>query len=117
MRQEASMTTFDARERAFEQVFAHDEEARFRALVLRNNLLGQWAAERIGLSGEKARAYVDEIRTSVVTAVMDEKLVDKIRADFERSGVLASEEIRDKMAELMARAMTRVRSDEWKTNL
>jgi hypothetical protein len=112
------MSIFDVREQAFEQMFVHDEEARFRALVLRNKLLGQWAAERIGLSSEKARAYVDEIRTSVVAAVVDERLVEKIVVDFERSGVTVSEEeIREKMAELMARAMTQVRSDEWKTGL
>jgi hypothetical protein len=112
------MTTFDARERAFEQMFVHDEEARFRALARRNKLLGQWAAEQLGLSGEKASIYVDEIRTGVVAAVVDERLVERIRADFERNGVSWSEDqIREKMAELMAQAMIQVRSDEWKTGL
>jgi hypothetical protein len=35
------MTLFDERERAFEKMFAHEEEMRFRGLALRNKLLGQ----------------------------------------------------------------------------
>ena len=38
------MTTFDEREHAFENKFAHDEELRFRAEARRNKLLGLWAA-------------------------------------------------------------------------
>ena len=111
------MTMFDERERAFEQMFVHDEEARFRALARRNKLLGQWAAEQLGLSGERASAYIDEIKSSVVAAVVDEALVQRIRADFETAGVSWSEDqIREKMAELMAKAMIQVRSDEWKTS-
>lgn len=112
------MTIFDDRKRAFEQMFIHDEEARFRALALRNKLLGEWAAEKLGITGEDAIAYVDEIKKSIVAAAMDEGLVRKIHADFERNGVSGSEEeIREKMAELMSKATAQVRSHEWKTGL
>jgi hypothetical protein len=111
------MTMFDDRERAFEQVFVHNEEARFRALARRNKMLGQWAAEQLGLTGEKASTYVDEIKRSVVAAVVDEALVQRILADFETTGISWSEDqIREKMAELMAQAVIEVRSDEWKTS-
>ena len=81
------MTLFEARERAFEQMFVHDEEARFRALARRNKLLGQWAATQIGLSGAKADAYVNEISQSLVARVVDEGLVEKLRVDFAANGV------------------------------
>ena len=42
------MTTFDDRENAFENKFAHDEELRFKAEARRNRLLGLWAAELMG---------------------------------------------------------------------
>jgi hypothetical protein len=38
------MTTFDKREKGFENKFAHDEELRFKATARRNKLLGLWAA-------------------------------------------------------------------------
>jgi hypothetical protein len=36
-------TMFDARERAFEAKFAHDEEVRFRVTARRDRLFAQWA--------------------------------------------------------------------------
>jgi hypothetical protein len=108
------MTLFEDRERAFEQMFVHDEEARFRALARRNKLLGQWAAAQLGLTGQKADAYVNEIGRSLVARVVDESLVEKLRADFEANGVNQSDEqIREKMSELMAAAVTQVRSSAW----
>ncbi|RDI57242.1 DUF1476 domain-containing protein [Microvirga subterranea] len=108
------MTLFNEREQAFEQMFVHDEEARFRALAKRNRLLGQWAATQIGLTGERADAYANEIGKSVVAAVVDESLVERIQADFASHGVAESEEgIREKMAELMTFAVAAVRSTTW----
>ena len=46
------MTTFDKRKEGFEKQFAHDEELRFKATARRNRLLGLWAAEKLGLSGD-----------------------------------------------------------------
>ncbi|WP_114947969.1 DUF1476 domain-containing protein [Microvirga calopogonii] len=108
------MTLFEDRERAFEQMFVHDEEAQFRALARRNRLLGQWAAMQLGLKGQKADDYVNEIGRSLVARVVDEGLVERLRSDFQASGVkLADEQIREKMAELMATAVTQVRSSTW----
>ncbi|MBA1156826.1 DUF1476 domain-containing protein [Microvirga mediterraneensis] len=108
------MTLFEDRERSFEQMFAHDEEARFRALARRNRLLGQWAASQLGLKGQKADDFVAEIGRSLVARVVDEGLVGKLRSDFEANGVdLSDEQIRQKMAELMAAAMIQIRSTTW----
>jgi hypothetical protein len=108
------MTLFEARQRAFEQMFVHDEEARFRALARRNKLLGQWAASQLGLTGGKADAYVSEISRSLVARVVDEGLVEKLRTDFAAHGVNQSDDqIREKMSELMAAAVTEVRSSAW----
>ena len=51
------MTTFDKRKDAYENKFAHDEALRFRAEARRNKLLGRWAAELLGKSGEEVDAY------------------------------------------------------------
>jgi hypothetical protein len=41
-----NMTTFDKRENAFEERFAHDAELQFKITARRNKLVGQWAAEK-----------------------------------------------------------------------
>ena len=51
------MTTFDKREEGFEKKFAHDEELRFKANARRNKLLGLWAAEKMGLSGQNGAPF------------------------------------------------------------
>ncbi|MGO4387801.1 DUF1476 domain-containing protein [Microvirga sp. 2YAF29] len=108
------MTLFQDREQAFEQMFTHDEEARFRALARRNKLLGQWAATQLGLVGQKADAYVSEISQSLVARIVDEALVEKLRTDFEANGINQSDEqIREKMAELMTAAIAQIRSSTW----
>jgi hypothetical protein len=92
----------------------HDEEARFRALARRNKLLGQWTAMQIDLSGAKADVYINEISQSLVTRVVDEGLVEKLRADFAAYGVnQSSNQVREKMSELMAVAVTQVNSSTW----
>ncbi|MBW2495302.1 MAG: DUF1476 domain-containing protein [Deltaproteobacteria bacterium] len=55
------MTTFDERENAFENMYAHDAEMQFRAMARRNKLLGQWAAARMGLSGDAVDAYARSV--------------------------------------------------------
>jgi hypothetical protein len=108
------MALFEARERAYEQMFVRDEEARFRALARCNKLLGQWAATQIGLSGAKADANVNEISQSLVARVVDEGLVKKLWVDFAANGVNQSDhQIREKMSDLMAVAATQVRSSTW----
>ena len=108
------MTLFQSREQAFEQMFVHDEEARFRALARRNKLLGQWAATQLGLKGGEADAYAAEISGSLVARVVDEGLVERFRADFAAHGVSQSDnQIRQKMSELMATAVSQVQSSGW----
>ena len=51
------MSTFDKRQEGFEKKFAHDEELKFKAEARRNRLLGMWAADKLGLSGDAATAY------------------------------------------------------------
>ena len=105
------MTTFDDREQAFERMFVHDEDMRFRALARRNKVLGQWAAEQLGLSDQEAPTYVEEIRKSTVVAQGDEQIVRKLSHDFESAGVPVSEgEIQERMNELLAKAITQIKS-------
>ena len=96
------MTTFDDREHAFENKFAHDEEMKFKAEARRNKLVGLWAAGLLGKSGDEANAYALEVVKADFEEVGHEDVVRKVKGDL---GDKASEdEIRAKMAELLVEA-------------
>lgn len=96
------MTTFDDRENAFENKYAHDADMQFRAEARRNKLLGLWAADLLGKSGEEAAEYAKEVVKSDFEEAGDEDVYRKVSGDL---GNLASEaSIRAKMAELMVLA-------------
>lgn len=96
------MSTFEDRENAFENKFAHDAEMQFKAEARRNKLLGLWAAELLGKSGEDADAYAKEVVKSDFEEAGDEDVYRKVSGDL---GDAADEQtIRAKMKELLAEA-------------
>jgi hypothetical protein len=105
------MSTFDKREEGFERKFAHDEEVRFKARARRNKLLGLWAAERLGLSGDAAEAYAKEIVAADFEEPGDDDVVARLRRDFDAKAVAQSDhQIRRTMEELMAKAVEDVKA-------
>lgn len=100
------MTTFDDRENAFENKFAHDEELKFKAEARRNKLLGLWAAGLMGKSGEEAQTYAREVVAADFEEAGDEDVYRKVAADL---GALAdATTIRTRMVELMAEAKRQI---------
>ena len=93
------MTTFDDRESAFENKFAHDEEMKFKAQARANKLLGLWAAEKLGKSGDDADAYAKEVIKADFEEAGHEDVVRKVLGDLGDKST--AEEIRAKMAELL----------------
>lgn len=93
------MTTFDDRENAFEAKFAHDSEMQFKAEARRNKLLGLWAAELMGKSGDDAAAYAMEVVSADFEEAGTEDVVRKVAEDLK--GKVGADEIRAKMAELL----------------
>ena len=103
------MTTFDKREAGFENKFAHDEELRFKATARRNKLLGQWAAEKLGLSGAAADSYAKDVVAADFEEAGDEDVIRKIVADFKAKNVNQTEQqIRQALNELMATAIAQI---------
>ncbi|MGR3570859.1 DUF1476 domain-containing protein [Brevirhabdus sp.] len=100
------MTGFQDREKAFENKFAHDADMLFRAEARRNRLLGLWAAELMGRTGDEAAAYVTEVIRADFQHPGDEDVFRKLRDDL---GPLADEvTIRAQMHEKMAQAKAQV---------
>jgi hypothetical protein len=103
------MTTFDKREEAFEKKFAIDEELKFKAEARRNRLLGLWAAEKLGLTGDTAVAYARETVASAFAEGGEKTLVDRIVGDLSAKGI-TEDTVRTQMTELMAQAIVQVRA-------
>ena len=96
------MTTFDDRENAFENMFAHDAEMQFKAEARRNKLLGIWAAEKMGLDGEAAQAYAKTVVIEDLKEVGDNDVFRKVAADLDAKGAGISEgELRRRMQALL----------------
>lgn len=93
------MSTFDDRENAFENKFAHDAEMQFKAEARRNKLLGLWAAELMGKSGDEAAAYATEVVKADFEEAGHEDVVRKVAADL--GDKATADQIRAKMDELM----------------
>jgi len=94
------VTTFDDRENAFENKYAHDQEMQFRAEARRNKLLGLWAAELMGKTGDEADAYAREVVKADFEEAGHEDVVRKVAADL---GDRADPDtIRAKMNELIS---------------
>jgi hypothetical protein len=72
--------------------------------ILRNKLLGRWAAEKIGMTGKEADAYSDALARSTVDPKSNDVFA-KIRKDFDAAGVAETDErILHVMTELMLQA-------------
>jgi hypothetical protein len=103
------MTTFDKREEGFEKRFAHDEELKFKATARRNRMVGQWAAEKLGLSGAEADAYAREV---VLADIEGTGVLAKLRKDFDAKGVAQSDhQISRHMEEMLAKAIAQLKAD------
>ncbi|MDT9013440.1 MAG: hypothetical protein RL671_938 [Pseudomonadota bacterium] len=85
------MTDFKDRERAEEAKFAMDEDTQFRVTARRNRLLGQWAAEQMGLSAVEAEAYAKAVVQADFEEAGDEDVIRKLLGDLTSAGVEVSE--------------------------
>ena len=103
------MASFDERAAAFENKFAHDAQMQFKAEARRNKLLGLWAAELLGKSGDDAQAYAMEVAKADFEEAGDEDVYRKVSGDL---GDKASEaDIRAKMTEQLAEAKSQLLSE------
>ena len=105
------MNSFDKRQEGFEKKFALDEEQKFKAEARRNKLLGLWAAEKLGLTGDAATAYSKEVVAADFEEAGDQDVQNKVVKDFTAKGVaISAAEVRAKMTELMAEAAMQVKA-------
>lgn len=103
------MSSFDDREKAFENKYAHDEEMKFKAEARTNKLLGLWAADLLGKSGEDAKMYAAEVVKADFEEAGHEDVVRKVAADLGQ--IADASTIRGKRAELSAIAKDQIMTE------
>ena len=99
----------DDRGRAFENKWAHDAELRFKVEARRNRLLGAWAAEKKGLSGDAAEEFIVGVIAADFQEAGDEDVFRKLRAELDAS--VSDAVIREKMRECLNTAVSEVGKD------
>ena len=103
------MSTFDDRENAFETKFAHDEAMQFKAEARANKLLGLWAAELLGKSGEAAEDYAKTVVAADFEEAGNEDVIRKVAADLGDKST--PEAIRAKLAETLSEAKAQLAAE------
>lgn len=105
------MTTFNDRERGFENKFALDQDQEFKAGARRNRMLGEWAAGLMGLEGDRVAEYAQAVIKSDFELPGDDDVLRKVFEDLKGSGVNVSEgDVRMKMDELLAQAREAIKA-------
>ena len=101
------MTTFDKREQGFEAKFIHDEELRFKATARCNKLLGGWAAGQLGLTGDAAVAYANELVTADLENQRSEDTLHKVTKDLAQKGI-SEEQVAQRMQQFFHIALEQI---------
>jgi len=104
--------SFHDREMSFEAKNKLDEEMKFKAEARRDKLLGQWAAEKMGMSGSEVAAYAKTVVIADLDEPGPEDVIRKVMADFAKHGVNISEDdVRTELERLMGVAIEQVKED------
>lgn len=80
------MTSFDDRQKGFENKYKLDEEMKFKVIARRNKLLGEWAGRQLGLAGADLDAYAKTVVMSDFDKPGDDDVMDKVAADLKAKG-------------------------------
>ena len=105
------MTTFDDREKSFEKKFAMDQDLKFKAESRRNKALAEWAGAKMGLTDQALEDYIKAVRKADLAEKDDDDVFRKVKGDLAAKGVkVADADIRKKMGEFLAKAVTELES-------
>ena len=103
------MSSFDDRQKGFENKFAHDAELAFRAEARRNRQLGLWAAQMMGRSEPEAGEYAEALVSAALGENGSGRVFERVSADLH--GHAEPQAIRAKMESLLAEAWQELRND------
>lgn len=107
------MSNLDDRAKGFESQFVHTEELEFKAGARRNRMIGLWAGEKMGLSGDSLENYAKAVVRADFEQPGEEDVIRKILGDLTASNIAVKEsEVRTKAAEFLAQAREALKAEQ-----
>ncbi len=101
-------TTFDNRERGYENKYTHDKELEFKILAKRNKLIAEWVAEKLGIVDESKKNYIKNIVEKTVQND-DSEVIKQISGDLISAGIkITLEEIEQTISQFFEIAKQKV---------
>lgn len=98
--------------KSHENKFVHDSDLEFKANARRNKLLGLWAADLMGLTGDAAEAYGKEVVVADFEEKGDNDVFRKIRQDLDSKNIeMSDHRIRREMEDLLTTARDQIQND------
>ncbi len=102
----------DTKDKGHEVDVLRQGEMEFKVIARRNKLLGLWAAEKMGMTGETAREYSIDVVVSYLEEPGDDDVFRKVMKDLAEKGVGVSEDrLRQEMDALLGVARGQIKSD------
>jgi hypothetical protein len=103
------MSTFNEREKGFENKFKHDQELAFKINARRNKMLGLWAAGQLGLAGAAAEDYAKTVVMADMEKPGDDDVLAKVVNDLTAKGInVTAHRVRAEMDSLLALARKQI---------
>ncbi|RFB78556.1 DUF1476 domain-containing protein [Methylovirgula sp. 4M-Z18] len=106
------MTTFDQREKAFEDKFVHDDHMLFMAKARSLRALGLWAAKKLGKDPEEAVTYAEALVQLDIDKPGQNAVFSRIRQDFDAARLTDTDaSIHKQMEDLLAQSVENLRKN------
>jgi hypothetical protein len=104
--------SFKKRGTSEEAKFKHDNELSFKIDARRDKMLGYWAAEKLGLSGDDIEAFAKKVVVADLEEVGHEDVVRMVSQNFRDGGIdISDDEIRTELKRLQSIAQEEVQKD------
>ncbi|NBX65875.1 MAG: DUF1476 domain-containing protein [Proteobacteria bacterium] len=103
------MSHLENRETAFENKYAHDQDMLFRIESRASRLLGLWAAQEMGLTGEEADNYAGTVVSSNLKEAGTGDVIAKVTGDLVAKGK-ATDTVSSMMVKFMKEAEIQIKA-------
>ncbi len=102
---------FKEREKGEELRYEMSQELQFKAESRRNRLLGEWLAQKFGMTAVETEIYVREVIVSDLDEPGIEDVIRKVMKDIEEKGAAITEDdLRAQMERLFPVALEQVKT-------
>lgn len=86
------MDSFKERGKGEEDFFALQQEHQFKVIARRNQKIGEWAADILGIAESQRPEYIKSVKLADLEEVGDQDVIRKLKKDFDDANKDVSED-------------------------